>query len=263
MSRSSGRSSEPPAGPGVGPPRLDGRSRLLPPATSPRCGAGATVSRTIVSPVASRPANRMADFTWALAIDGVHSIPCRCPPATTSGGRWVGLGPRRSPHRGQRLGDPVHRAAPERVVAGERGRPGQAGHDPGQQAHAGARVGAVDLPGLVQAVATALDHDGAPAVLDRRTERRHRGGGPHHVVAVGQPSHGARAIRQCRDEQGPVRESTCLRGAERTGELSPTGDVTVSVRCASVMTGRSPCRCGRDRRWPAGAPRPRLPRRRA
>jgi hypothetical protein len=53
----------------------------------------ATGSRTTVSPAAASPASRTADFTWALATGGCHSIPRRPPPATASGGRQRGPRP--------------------------------------------------------------------------------------------------------------------------------------------------------------------------
>ena len=52
-----------------------------------------TRSRTMVGPTAARPANRMADFTWALATLVVQSMPCSVPPLTTSGGRHCGPDP--------------------------------------------------------------------------------------------------------------------------------------------------------------------------
>ncbi len=56
-----------------------------------------TGSRTTVVPLAESPARRMADFTWALAILAVQSMPCSRPPRTRRGGKH--LPPDHSPRR--------------------------------------------------------------------------------------------------------------------------------------------------------------------
>ena len=70
-----------------------------------------TRSRTMVGPVAARPASRMADFTWALATLDVQSMPCSGPPLTPSGGRHCAPDAVDGrPHQLEGLGHPVHRA---------------------------------------------------------------------------------------------------------------------------------------------------------
>ena len=76
----------------------------------------ATGSRTTVSPSASSPASRMADFTWALATGGSSDARQR-PAGDRSGGRQRSpVRPRPGPHGRQRAGDAVHGPRRERLV---------------------------------------------------------------------------------------------------------------------------------------------------
>ena len=82
-----------------------------------RVGTG---SWTTVSPAAARPASRRADFTWALAIGGVYSMPWRSPPVTANGGRHRGPWPvtfapiRSSGSATRSMGRPRREASPVR-----------------------------------------------------------------------------------------------------------------------------------------------------
>ena len=81
-----------------------------------RLGAGST---TRVSPSARRPASSRHDLTWALATGSSYSIPLSGAPSTRSGGKPVLAAAEARPHQPQRVGDPVDRPAPDRVVAVE------------------------------------------------------------------------------------------------------------------------------------------------
>ena len=263
MSRSSGRSSE--ARNRTSRPVPHASTEISAPAAANISSVWvrvATRSRTIVSPVASRPANRMADFTWALAIDGVHSIPCRWPPPTTSGGRSVGPRPSTlapiaaSGSAILSIGRAESDSSPVSVVA--QGRP----------AATPARS-RMPVPELAQSISPASCRRPRPPSMTTVSP-------PRLTVAPSAATAAAVRITSSPSDSprtvlvpwanAPMSRARCeidLSPGVRTEPVSarPPAMVTASVRCGSVMTARSPCRRGRDPRWRGAAPRPRRRRR--
>ncbi len=88
----------------------------------------ATGSITTVSPSAPMPASSTADFTWALAMGGVYSMPTSGPPVTVRGGRQCSPSPltaapirirgsaTRSIGRPRSESSPVRTVVPDRVA---------------------------------------------------------------------------------------------------------------------------------------------------
>ena len=82
-----------------------------------RVGSGST---TRVSPSASRPAKSRQDLTWALATGSSYSMPCSGGALDLQRRQPLLAAAQLGAHLAQRRGDPVDRAAADRVVAVER-----------------------------------------------------------------------------------------------------------------------------------------------
>ena len=130
------------------------RSASRRPPACARCSRGSGAARGRGSrPAAYRPASRIADLTWALAtgqfiINALKTIVRR---GFVSGGRPPSRVSMRAPMRAQRIDDPAHRPARQRGVADQHAVEGLAGQQPGQQAHAGAGIAAIERRPLAAA----------------------------------------------------------------------------------------------------------------
>ncbi len=247
----------PAAGPAGRSPTARRRSRRRPRPASPRCGRGWRPARARRSPrSASSPANRIADFTWALAMGGVHSMPWRPAPGHHQRRQLGRTAPMHGrPHGRERFGDAVHRAGRERGVArrawwsragSPRPRPTAGWRCPSCRSRSTRpRAAGPGRPRSRTAPSSAL-------------ERRRRGRPPRRRSARRRRRRRARARSLVPSASAPMRRARCeidLSPGVRTVPVRcrPPAMATVSARPGPVMTVGSRCTSGRARRWPRAA----------
>ena len=223
---------------------------------SARCGHGSGAARpTAVGPSSHRAPRAERTTSPARSRPAARSRSAAARRPSTVSGAWPSVVATR-PHRAQRLGDPLHRAARQRLVADELERALLAGEDARAQPHERARVPAVERAGGLPepAQARAVDAHRSPSTSTPAPSARDRGRGRERVAwrpeAVGSRSRPRRSRR------------AAARGAEI--DLSP--GTAMSPRSATAGSTRSDGpphvarQAGRDDRPRSPAPRAARPR---
>ena len=112
-------------------------------------------------------------------------------------------------HQGERFGDPAHRPADQRGIAGEGRGHGMGGQNAHEQPHAGARIAEIEHLFRLAEAADAPAPDVPAAIRPARglrPQRAERRRGAYHVLALEQPIDGAFTDRQRRQHEGAVRD---------------------------------------------------------
>ena len=145
-------------------------------------------------------------------------------------------------HAAEGVGDPGHRAARQRVVAAQLERlPGLAGEDPGDQAHEGAGVRAVDRAAGPAEAAKALAEDAervGAVLVDLHAERTH---GRDRRLGVGRAAESRDprlAVADRADQHRAVRDRLVARHGDVAEELrNGLDEHGVDRRAHSSITG--------------------------
>ena len=142
-----------------------------------------------------------------------------------------------SAHQPERVGDAVHRAGGDGLVASQRHRPREGSEVAGQQPDGRPRVADVERPvWLTETVETSGD----VLPVDDRTELSDDVPRPSDVVAAREPTNGRRSLSACGQHEGPVRNGLVAGRTNATPQCCAAIDQELHDGPNALTDGRNP-----------------------